>query len=101
MPTRWTRLKMYLDQAGYRHGPLFRASINSSGGPLSHDAAHHRWTHYCAAAGVDIDIHQLRPHHDPAPSRRCWWDLEPLRRINMRPANATAHAHRQVESGSP
>ena len=30
-------------QAGYTSGPLFRASINGRGGPLSYDAAHHRW----------------------------------------------------------
>ncbi|WP_280241650.1 tyrosine-type recombinase/integrase [Nocardia abscessus] len=33
------------------------------GGPLSYSAAHHRWSRYCAAAGVDIDIHQLRHSH--------------------------------------
>ena len=27
----------------YLGGPLFRASINGRGGPLSYDAAHHRW----------------------------------------------------------
>lgn len=56
-------LKLYLARAGYTAGPLFRASINGTGGPLSYDAAHHRWTSYCAAAGVDIDIHQLRHAH--------------------------------------
>jgi site-specific recombinase XerD len=34
-----------------------------NGGPLSYDAAQHRWTGYCTAAGVDIDIHQLRHAH--------------------------------------
>ncbi|MEV4067581.1 tyrosine-type recombinase/integrase [Nonomuraea dietziae] len=29
----------------------------------SYDAAHHRWQSYCAAAGVEIDIHQLRHAH--------------------------------------
>jgi hypothetical protein len=38
----------------------FRASINGGGGPLSYDAAHHRWQGYCARSGVDLDIHQLR-----------------------------------------
>lgn len=56
-------LRLYLSRADYTSGPLFRASINGSGGPLSYDAAHHRWTNYCAAAGVDIDIHQLRHAH--------------------------------------
>jgi integrase/recombinase XerD len=56
-------LKLYLARARYTAGPLFRASINGAGGPLSYDAAHHRWTSYCAAAGVTIDIHQLRHAH--------------------------------------
>ena len=56
-------LRLYLARAGYASGPLFRASINGRGGPLSYDAAHHRWTKYCAAAGVEIDIHQLRHAH--------------------------------------
>ncbi|MER5326321.1 tyrosine-type recombinase/integrase [Streptosporangium roseum] len=56
-------LKFYLARAGYTAGPLFRASINGAGGPLSYDAAHHRWQRYCAAAGVEIDIHQLRHTH--------------------------------------
>jgi integrase/recombinase XerD len=56
-------LRLYLARAGYAHGPLFRASINGSGGPLSYDAAHHRWRTYCTAAGVSIGIHQLRHAH--------------------------------------
>jgi len=43
-------LRLYLARAGYAAGPLFRASINGRGGPLSYDAAHHRWTKYCAAS---------------------------------------------------
>ncbi|MGW0444804.1 Tyrosine recombinase XerD [Nonomuraea coxensis DSM 45129] len=58
-----TLLKLYLARAGYSAGPLFRASINGRGGPLSYDAAHHRWQNYCQAAGVEIDIHQLRHAH--------------------------------------
>jgi integrase/recombinase XerD len=56
-------LRLYLARAGYTSGPLFRASINGDGGPLSYDAAHHRWQGYCARAGVDLDIHQLRHAH--------------------------------------
>jgi integrase/recombinase XerD len=56
-------LKLYLARAGYRYGPAFRASINGNGGPLSYDAAHHRWENYCEAAGVEINIHQLRHAH--------------------------------------
>jgi integrase len=56
-------LRLYLVRAGYTSGPLFRASINGRGGPLSYDAAHHRWKKYCAAAGAAIGIHQLRHAH--------------------------------------
>ena len=54
---------VYLARAGYTSGPLFRASINGRGGPLSYDAAHNRWKKYCAAAGAGIGIHQLRHAH--------------------------------------
>lgn len=56
-------LKLYLARSGYTAGPLFRASINGRGGPLSYDAAHSRWEKYCTAAGVEIGIHQLRHAH--------------------------------------
>jgi integrase/recombinase XerC/integrase/recombinase XerD len=56
-------LRLYLARTGYTSGPLFRASINGDGGPLSYDAAHHRWQGYCARAGVGLDIHQLRHAH--------------------------------------
>ena len=56
-------LKLYLARAGYACGPLFRASINGGGGPLSYDAAHHRWQGYCARAGIGLDLHQLRHSH--------------------------------------
>jgi hypothetical protein len=56
-------LRLYLARTGYTAGPLFRASINGAGGPLSYDAAHHRWEGYCTAARLDIDIHQLLHAH--------------------------------------
>jgi hypothetical protein len=56
-------LRLYLARSGYTSGPLFRASINGQGGPLSYDAAHNRWKKYCAAAGTAIGIHQLRHAH--------------------------------------
>src|SRR6266851_4519703 len=56
-------LKLYLARSGYTSGPLFRASINGRGGPLSYDAAHSLWKKYCATAGVEIGIHQLRRAH--------------------------------------
>ena len=45
-------LRLYLARAGYTAGPLFRASINGSGGPLSYDAAHH---------GVPVTIEPSAP----------------------------------------
>jgi integrase/recombinase XerD len=56
-------LRLYLARSGYTSGPLFRASINGRGGPLSYDAAESRWRKYCAAAGAGIGIHQLRHAH--------------------------------------
>ena len=56
-------LRLYLARAGYTAGPLFRASINGPGGPLSYDAAHHRWEGYCSAAGAGLEIQQLRHAH--------------------------------------
>ncbi|MCI4676228.1 tyrosine-type recombinase/integrase [Candidatus Mycolicibacterium alkanivorans] len=56
-------VKLYLARVGYTCGPMFRASINGKGGPLSYSAAHNRWQSYCAAAEVAIDIHQLRHSH--------------------------------------
>ena len=56
-------LRLYLARSGYTSGPLFRASVNGRGGPLSYDAAESRWRKYCAAAGVEIGIHQLRHAH--------------------------------------
>ena len=56
-------LRLYLARSGYTSGPLFRASTNGRGGPLSYDAAHSRWKKYCAAAGTGIGIHQLRHTH--------------------------------------
>jgi integrase/recombinase XerD len=56
-------LRLYLTRAGYTSGPLFRATVNGRGGPLSYDAAHSRWKKYCAAAGTGIGIHQLRHAH--------------------------------------
>jgi integrase/recombinase XerD len=56
-------LRLYLARSGYTSGPLFRASVNGRGGPLSYDAAESRWRKYCAAAGAEIGIHQLRHAH--------------------------------------
>ena len=55
-------LRLYLARAGYTAGPLFRASINGPGGPLSYDAAHTGGRDF-TAAGVEIEIHQLRHAH--------------------------------------
>ena len=56
-------LRAYLRHTGYRHGPLFRAEKNGRGGPLRYQSAHEHWVRYCAAAGVDATLHQLRHTH--------------------------------------
>src|ERR1700726_2692694 len=58
-------LRLYLARAGYTAGPLFRASINGSGGPLSYDAARHRWEEYCSAAELAFTVPGDRAGRDP------------------------------------
>jgi integrase len=60
------QLRAYLRHTGYRHGPLFRAEKNGRGGPLRYQSAHEHWVRYCAAAGVDATLHQLRHTHATA-----------------------------------
>jgi integrase/recombinase XerD len=57
------QLRAYLRHTGYQHGPLFRAEKNGRGGPLRYQSAYEHWVHYCAAAGVDATLHQLRHTH--------------------------------------
>jgi len=56
-------LRRYLRGTGYLHGPLFRAQKNGAGGPLSYQSAQRRWAAYCAKAGVNATLHQLRHTH--------------------------------------
>jgi site-specific recombinase XerD len=62
-PTLVTLVRTYLKQAGYTHGPLFRAEKNGRGGPLRYQSAHARWQRYRATAGVVCTPHQLRHAH--------------------------------------
>jgi integrase/recombinase XerD len=57
------QLRRYLQQAGYRHGPLFRAEKNGRGGPLRYQSAQARWAQYCAAARIACTLQQLRHTH--------------------------------------
>ena len=90
-------LKLYLARSGYTSGPLFRASINGRGGPLSCDAAHSRWKKYCAAAGAGIGIHQLRHAHatelstaaSPSRSYAAAWATRPPRPPRPTPCSPT------------
>ena len=59
-------LKLYLARADYICGPLFRASINGDGGPLSYDAAHHRWQDYCAQPGPTSASTSSATHMPPS-----------------------------------
>jgi integrase/recombinase XerD len=57
------QLRAYLKRTGYKHGPLFRAEKNGSGGPLRYQSMQERWDHYCSQAGVACTLHQLRHSH--------------------------------------
>jgi site-specific recombinase XerD len=57
------QVRTYLRAAGFRHGLLFRAEKNGRGGPLSYQAVQKRWAAYCAKAGVECTLHQLRHSH--------------------------------------
>lgn len=57
------QLRTYLRKAGYKHGPLFRAAKNGTGGPLAYQSIQERWAGYCAKAGVTCTLHQLRHTH--------------------------------------
>jgi integrase/recombinase XerC/integrase/recombinase XerD len=56
-------LRRYLRQSGCTRGPLFRAAKNHIGGPLRYASAQELWAKYNAAAGEDIELHQLRHTH--------------------------------------
>jgi integrase/recombinase XerD len=58
-----TRLRRYLKSTGYRHGPLFRAEKNGTGGSLSYQSAQRRWVAYCTKTGITATLHQLRHTH--------------------------------------
>lgn len=57
------QLRRYLQQTGYKHGPLFRAQKNSRGGPLRYQSVQYRWQKYCEEAGINCTLHQLRHTH--------------------------------------
>ncbi len=82
--------------------------MHGSGGPLSYDAAHHRWEGYCSAAGVDI--HQLRHAHatsfrgvhqgcPPTPRPRQHRDHSEL--LDDKVADAEIRAARRRRDNSP
>ena len=57
------QLRNYLKQTGYQHGALFRAAKNGDGGAVRYQTMQERWTRYCAEAGVQCTLHQLRHTH--------------------------------------
>jgi integrase/recombinase XerD len=57
------QLRTYLKQTGYQHGALFRATKNGHGGAVSYQTMQERWARYCAQAGVQCTLHQLRHTH--------------------------------------
>jgi integrase/recombinase XerD len=61
-----TLLRRYLKETKARHGPLFRALKNGDGQPLRYQTIQARWVAYCAEAGVECTLHQLRHSHATA-----------------------------------
>ncbi|MEI8165556.1 MAG: tyrosine-type recombinase/integrase [Chloroflexales bacterium] len=59
-------LRRYLKETQARHGPLFRALKHGDGQPLRYQTIQARWATYCAEAGVDCTLHQLRHSHATA-----------------------------------
>ena len=59
-------LRRYLKEMQVRHGPLFRALKNGDGQPLRYQTIQARWAAYCAKAGVECSLHQLRHSHATA-----------------------------------
>jgi hypothetical protein len=57
------QLRTCLRHTNYRHGSLFRAEKNGRGRPLRYQSAQEHWARYCAVAGVDVTLHQLRHTH--------------------------------------
>lgn len=57
------QLRAYLKQAGYKHGPLFRAEKNGRGGLLRYQSVQERWAGYCTKAEIECTLHQLRHTH--------------------------------------
>jgi integrase/recombinase XerD len=56
-------IRGYLRRTGYRHGLLFRAEKNGTGGPLRYQSVHERWAGYCARGGVTFSLHRMRHGH--------------------------------------
>ena len=61
-----TLLRRYLKETQARHGPLFRPMKNGDGLPLRYQTIQARWAAYCAKAGVECTLHQLRHSHATA-----------------------------------
>ncbi|MET7284195.1 tyrosine-type recombinase/integrase [Kribbella sp. NPDC005582] len=56
--------RRYLRETGWTHGPLFRATRNWNGQPLSYATAQESWARYRHIAGEDdLELHQLRHTH--------------------------------------
>jgi integrase/recombinase XerD len=57
-------LRRFLRETGYTHGPLFRATRNWTGRPLTYSTAQELWAGYRELADeADLELHQLRHTH--------------------------------------
>ncbi|MFF0270017.1 tyrosine-type recombinase/integrase [Kribbella sp. NPDC004536] len=57
-------LRRFLRETGWTHGPLFRATRNWTGRPLTYSTVQEMWARYRDLAGEpDLELHQLRHTH--------------------------------------
>jgi integrase/recombinase XerD len=58
------RIRRFLREAGWTHGPLFRATRNWTGRSLTYSTVQELWAGYREIAGEpDLELHQLRHTH--------------------------------------
>lgn len=62
-PVLVVRLRKYLKNLDYTHGPLFQATRNGRGGALRYQSVQSRWQAYTEGAGIPCTLHQLRHSH--------------------------------------
>jgi len=62
-PALLRELRAYIRKEGLERGLLLRAQKNGTGEPLRYQSVQEKWASYCARAGVEATLHQLRHAH--------------------------------------